>query len=717
MAIFEIQGPDGRTYEIDAPDQSAALSAFQRVSGSPSAPQSPAAFNDDSFGPSMNRTPDAGAYGPTVERSMGDPLAALSALTRNPEIRNFGDENRNSALGKADSVARGAADMMSLGFADEIAAGGDALFNPVFGTGNEGGSFGERYDRNLNQQRSTDAADSANRFGYRLTGQAAGAIGGGVGMARSGLSLAQNAANAGQGLGRVAGMSAVDGGLLGLTQGFGSGEGGLQDRALNAGKGTLIGAGIGGAAPLAIAGGLAALKPVASPLMARLNPQKYTDLALNATLRRAGTTPERVAKALQSASDDGQDVFSMVDAMGNSGQRMMSTVARTPNDARQEVIGSLMRRQTGQGPRLSNALAEGFGAPDTALQRGSSMTAARDELANANYAAARKDAGPVNLQRVISSIDDTVRPGVQQIVNPADEIAGDSIERALNSYRSRITDGKSVLTDFNRTLSLKKDVSDAVETAKRAGQGNRARVLGMLNAQLDEALETASPAYRAANDTFKTQSRAIDAIETGKNATSGRTRATDNISAFDGLTGNEQAAFRSGYADPWISKVEAASQLPTTNKARLLISDKTRHEFPAFAVPEEAAKLSRRIGREQKMFETLTAATGGSKTADNLADMADMSQFDPSVMQGLLTGGWKQAAVTAAMRGMNEVKGLPPSVVERVGRSLMISNPSEALSVLGSAAKRGQVSAKQRALVTSIINNIGAGSTARLGSP
>lgn len=717
MAIFEFQGPDGRTFEIDAPDQTAALSAYQRVSGGQSEPQSPAAFNDGSFGPSTNRTPDAGAYGPTVERSQGDPLAALSALTRNPEVRNFGDENRNSALGKADSVARGAADMMSLGFADEIAAGGDALFNPIFGTGNDGASIGERYDRNLNQQRATDAADSENRFGYRLTGQAAGALGGGIGLAKSGLSLAQNAANAGQGLGRVAGMSAVDGGLLGLGQGFGSGEGGLENRLVNSGKGAAIGGVIGGAAPLAIAGGLAALKPVASPLMARLNPQKYTDLALNAGVRRAGTSPERVAKALQSARDDGQEVFSMVDAMGNSGQRLMSTVARTPNDARQEVVGNLMRRQTGQGTRLSNALSEGFGAPDTAAQRTSSLMAQRDELANANYAAAREGSGPVNLQRVIASIDDTVRPGVQQIVNPADDIAGDSIERALNSFRSRMTDGKSVLTDFNRTLTLKKDVSDAVETAKRAGQGNRARVLGMLNAQLDDALESASPAYRAANDTFKTQSRAIDAIDTGTNAASGRMRATDNISTFDGLTGNEQAAFRSGYSDPWIARVEAASQLPTTNKARMLISDKTRQEFPAFAVPEQASKLSRRIGREQKMFETLNAAVGGSKTADNLADMADMSQFDPSVMQGLLTGGWKQAAVSAVMRGMNEVKGLPPSVVERVGRSLMVTSPDEALAILGKAAQRGQVSAKQRALVTSIINNVGAGSTARIGTP
>src|SRR5690606_447481 len=33
MAIFEIQGPDGEIYEVDAPDEGAAISAFQQYIG------------------------------------------------------------------------------------------------------------------------------------------------------------------------------------------------------------------------------------------------------------------------------------------------------------------------------------------------------------------------------------------------------------------------------------------------------------------------------------------------------------------------------------------------------------------------------------------------------------------------------------------------------------------------------------------------------------
>ena len=40
MAIFEIQGPDGSVYEVDAPDERAAVSGFQKFNGSPSTSQS-----------------------------------------------------------------------------------------------------------------------------------------------------------------------------------------------------------------------------------------------------------------------------------------------------------------------------------------------------------------------------------------------------------------------------------------------------------------------------------------------------------------------------------------------------------------------------------------------------------------------------------------------------------------------------------------------------
>ncbi|MGU3399143.1 hypothetical protein ACLBWS_05280 [Brucellaceae bacterium D45D] len=649
-------------------------------------------INDGTVGPTYAR---GGTKMPDPQNADGTYGKPPAGVVYNPKTGQMEDLsspiNPNVAQGQGAALGIGVGQGTGLGFLDEASA---ALTVP----------FGGDYEYNRERMREAERRAAKEHAPTYYGGQIGGALTGGFGLAKGGLSLTARAANSGASLSRMAGASAIEGAMFGAGQGFGSGEGGAYNRLNSAKNSAAIGAGIGAVAPYAIAGVSAASKPIVAPIMARLNPQKYADAALDTALQRSGTSVDKLTRALDNARADGQDMFTVADAMGHQGRRMLSTVVRTPNDARQEVFEQLVRRQTGQGDRLVNALTEGFGASDTAAQRAASLTAARDVLADANYAAARSNAGAVDISPVIQHIDDTIRPGVQQIVSPADDIAGDSIERALTGFRNRMTDGKSNLTDFNRVLTLKKDVSDAVEAAKRAGQGNRARMLGQLNNQLDNALESASPAYRAANDTFKSQSRVIEAVDTGKNAASARIRAADNLDTFANLQPGERAAFRSGYADPWIARIEAASTSPTTNKARMLITDKTAAEFPAFAMPNQADQMARRIAREQKMFTTANEAMGGSKTADNLADMADMANFDPSIFSGLMRGSIKDTAVAAFTKILTEARGTPKPVIQRLAKVLMETDPAAARSAMESALAQGKSTKGMRALINTIMN-------------
>lgn len=634
--------------------------------------------------------PDGKKYRISGETAEG----AVQALQKH-----LGDSDpRDSILGKADSFMRGAADTLSFGLADEIAAG--------LGTGF--GTLGD-YDEELARQRGIDEADYSDRFGYRLGGQVSGGLTGGVGLAKNGLSMTAKAADSGASLGRVAAASAADSTILGAGQGFGSGEG-LGDRLYKSGVGGLTGLALGAATPFAVAGAQKGLGAAAAPVMARIFPERYAQTAIGDTVRRSGMSVDDVAAALGKATDDGQDMYNVADALGLAGRRALTPVTKTPNDARQQVVEALQTRQVGQSDRLSNFLAEGFDATDTAAQREASLLAQRSASANTNYGAARDSAGTIDPSRAIAAADEFL--GVGGSLSRTN-IADDSIESAVSRAKSYLTDGESVLTDFNSALRSKQELDAMIEGAKPAVQ----RQLIPIRNALDDALSDASAPYANARDTFRQQSKAIEAVDTGRSAASGRMRSSDTIPRFNAMQPEEQAAYRAGYVDPYIARIEATSMAPTTNKARGLITPKTQEEFPAFAAPGRAEQMGERIAREQRMFETSNAALGGSATMENFADAAEMAKFDPAVLSKLFRGDIIGSVVDGAKLVGKEATGMQPRVVEQIAKVLMETNPQVAKSLLTEGSSRLSKSDQLRAKVISALIGSGAAGTGRLPAP
>jgi hypothetical protein len=615
-----------------------------------------------------------------------------------PEFRPVGVEGYDpktgevtKQIGKGESFGLGAADSTTFGFGDEIASYPGSWIS------------GKPRDKVLAEMRRLQSEAQSQNPGSYLSGQ----IGGGVAQAigTGGAGFGTNAIRSGAGLTRVAAGTAADGAIYGALQGAGGGTD-ASSRALGAGLGGVAGMGVGFAAPYAVAGVQAAARPFVAPIMSRVRPQPYAERAMAEGLRRAGYTTDQIADALRRARADGQEMFNVADAMGHSGQRMLSTVARNPNEMRQPVVDTLTQRQMGQGERLSNTLAEGFASPDTAAQRAAALTTQRGAAADVAYDAARRGAGPVDVSRVVAAADNILTPGITRVTGSSN-IADDSLEGVVRRARSLLTDGQSNLTDFSSVLRAKQDIQDMIGAAQRMGRNNQVRLLSQINSRLDEALESASAGYRAANDTFRQQSRTIDAVDVGRGAASGRTRAADNIQTFGGLTPEGQQAFRAGYADPMIARVESSAIAPTTNKARPLMTEKTGREFPAFAAPGRGDQMGRRIAREQRMFETANTALGGSKTADNLADAAEMGKFDPGVIMSLVQGRPIKAAVDSVARLLRESQGMTPGVIDRVARMLLETRPDVARAMLAQAARRGAVADGRRALANAIIRNMG----------
>jgi hypothetical protein len=598
--------------------------------------------------------------------------------------------------GMAGSAAMGAADIGGLGLADEGAAGLGYLLDKL------PGGQGRDYSQILGEiNRNQDAAFNQNPGSYRVgegAGIAAGLAGGAINAGVRG------AATVAPTLGRMAMDGLKFGAGLGAISGFGSGRD-LPSRLIGAGTGSVAGGVVGAGAPYAISAISAAASPFIAPLMARLNPEKYANSYLGKQLARSGKSPDDIADMLTRAQADDQGMFTAADAMGHSGQRGLSTVVRNPNEARQQIVDALIGRQMGQGDLLSNALAEGFNAPDTAAQRVASLAGQRESLANINYTNARRGAKPVNLNGALSTIDDLL--GRDPILGETALSRGPMGTR-LRALRDQMQKGGEQLVDFDRVLNLKSDMFQQMQRNPDVASELRP----VYNA-LDSALERASPQYRAANDAYRAQSRTIDAVDAGKRAASGRARATDTIQTFQGMQPGERNAFRAGYVDPLIAKVEASAIAPTTNKARPLVTEKTGQEFPAFAVPQRADKMGRRIAREQRMFETANAALGGSKTADNLADAAEAAQFDPSLLVKFATSPLK-ASGEAVLKALKAGQGLPPSVLSKVGEGLMTTDPAVARALLAPAASQTGREALRRTIIQLLLTDAGASGTPRL---
>jgi hypothetical protein len=608
--MIEVELPDGRVVEINTTDPTVAAQAAQKFLAS-SAPK-----------------PDK--YQQAAIDEQADLKAKGAGLTRRLA--------HGATLGADNTILAAATTPL------EMFKRG--TFNPI-----EGYNYAKaREDQIMGDARKNTGA----------LGTGAEILGGGVsgaGLAQGGLTAARFLAPE-AGLLARSGASAADAAGIGAFSGAMEGNG-LAERGANLLKGGLLGGVLGGATPGALALGGAALSPIISNIRARLNPEGFARSQVARGVSESRMTPAQIADEVSTAANEGQGMFTAADAMGNAGQRLLATTARAPGQARTDVVNFLDNRQAGQGRRISGALAEGFDSPQTAAQTEARLTAQRGADADAAYSAVRAGAGRTDVVPAINTIDRTIGTGPGQAL----QAANDSVEGALRPFRERLA--RVNPDDFEAVQRIRFDMADAAQNARQSGYGNRAREIGNAVRELDAAMEAASSGYRQANRNFAQASRDIEAVGQGRGAAM-RGRTEDIIPEFQAQSPQGQGAYRAGYVDPLIQQTQGAAF--GANKARPLIND--AFEAEANAMAPGAPLMQRRIGRENTMFQTRNAATGNSKTAENLADDAAMG-VDPTLIGQVLTGNWGGALRSVVASGSNALSGNTPAVRQAVADILM----------------------------------------------
>jgi hypothetical protein len=639
MAKFELVGPDGKKYEVEAPDAKSAVAALSKIT-------TPIAKNPD------------GTYGQAPEGFMLNPNTGQMEDLRSPN-------NPNVFTGRAAAVGLGAGQGLSYDMMDEAVGGARGA---VYGDGQYSTALMRESDRRAKE-------DYPLSYNVPKIG---GAILSSLGLG-SALGITAAPTVAGRAMQGV-GLGAAEGAMFGAGQGES-----LQGRAMGALGYGAAGGVLGGAAPFAIEGarrGIDAMigAPIAS--MRSAPSAVRASRAVETAVGRSGKTATELESALRLAVREGQPEFAVADALGNPGQRMLSGIARTPNDARNEIVDFLTKRQDTQGERLAGILDTAMNSPNnlgkTAREVKTGLESARSTAANTAYSAARGNAAPVDVRGALAAIDNRIG-GMQ-----GSGVVGDGIDAKLTRYRSRLAaspaslpDGTTAreLSDFDRVLGVKQEIADDIGAAVRAGRKNEARELGKIKDALDGALEASSAPYRAANDEFAQASRVIDAVDQGAAAARPTARSADVLNQYGGMTTAQQEAFRAGRVDPAIARIDSAAV--GVNKARPLTSGKAQAEFGAMA--SNPALLERQIGRENTMFQTGNAALGGSKTADNLADATEMQNFDYGVLANLFRGNLSSAMQQAIPTALNVLQGRNTATRAEIARALLSTDIKAAL--------------------------------------
>ena len=558
MAIFEVQGPDGKTYEVEAPSMEAAAEAI------------------GSFG----AMPKGGS-------------------SVNPEgMADF----QNRALTFGANAAQG----MSFGLGDE-ASGAVAGIKSMLG----GGDFlpayrAERDDARADMATISERYPNAATGGY-LTGAAIPAIT--AGPLATGESM----------LGTM-GRSGLLGMTEGALQGAGNADGrGIVGETI---KGGLIGLGAGIAAPAVIGAATLAKRGVFEglPQMFGKASQTKANRAIADALMRSGKTAPDIDALIAAAAREGQPEYRLMDALGLPGQRAANGLTRAGGAPGDEVAEFLSTRQSGQGERVGSFVEDAFDVKGTtAAKTQQGLIDARSTAADAAYDAARGNAAPVDVRGALGVIDTRIG-GMKGSGVAGDSIDGKLAGYRDRLAAQPGPDGvMRELSDFDRVLGVKQAVQDDIGAAVRAGRNNEARELGKLVKELDAALEGSSDMYRTANDGFRSASKVIDAVDEGALMAT-RGRAADNVPRFGAMAAAEQGAARTGYGDRLLMEL-GNMKYPSTNRALITGSEKRTAEAAAMATDPQlySSRIARERTMWDTQDKALKGSQTANNQADMVA--------------------------------------------------------------------------------------------------
>jgi hypothetical protein len=508
------------------------------------------------------------------------------------------------SLGRmADDAVRSIASGATLGFADEIAAGADALI----GRGS--------YDRNLAREQARDAQIPAST---KIPGEIAGGIGATVATApltgpaavATGLSRLPAAV-------RYPATGTVAGGL------YGAGEAKPGERMEGAGKGAAFGLGAGVVVPPSVA----ALGKLGSELRGAVMPSANVATDLGRAIKRDETTPDALIAATRQLQQTRPGVATLADAGGENVRGLVERVAQTPGAGRTTVVPFLNERQKGQMMRLSGDLKGLTGTSKSAT-----------EAINETMTQRKRDASPLYKE----AFDFNAREH-PEIVRAWTEITSTGYGRSFMmrpDFRKTLQTEYGISNPADAPLMVQIDVWKKVAddfVKDNLGKNNARVVQGMRN-QFLEIVDKANPKYAEARNAWAGPSEYLNAIEEGRNILSTKVSGEQLAAGLQGMTDAQREAYRIGAVSAIVSKM-GNDPARMADMTKYLRSPENRAKVAALMpTPEARQAWAERLDFEVSSSELTGRALGNSATARRLAERQDADSIVGDLVMDAIGG-------------------------------------------------------------------------------
>jgi hypothetical protein len=630
MATFEISGPDGAVFEVDAPEgaSEAEVMAFAKAQMSQA---------------------KSGSY--ETGRQEGNPVVrGLMNVAQGPTF-GFGDEIIGGVGGALKTLTNGKPLSENYRATRDYARGVQDQYREDFPIGSA--------VTQLMTAAPTMVANPLGRAGGAALGSLAPKAAAWMNPATKLAGVVPNtmrAAASGAGYGAVAG----------------AGESTAEDL-----SGVALDAGSGAAKGAAMAGALhpiqRAVGAVGSNVMQRVSDSSagtYAQQKVAQALARDGRGNLVESGALNPAGQVAARYrklgpeAAVADAGGENTRQLLDTLTTLPGRTKDRAQIFIHDRQAGRAGRLVGAADEALGTRGAGFQQTiEALDGARRQAAAPYYS---------QLQGLTAQVDDDVAA----LLGKTAGIHGEAqklyrLQTGEDLALGTLKKGDSV--PFAMLDTLKQSLYDAADSAKRQGNNKMARAIDDARVQLTGKLDQIAPkvdgqsVYKLARDAYAGPSQLIDAAELGRTAMKADT--FDVRSAVGSMSQSEAEAFRVGALQALREK--SGTQSGQTSILKMWMEPTTRDRLKAI-FGKDYREFSAAVAKEARL-KGLEGVGRGSQTASRMygagdldvAPLLDTATFATSAAHGNAPG-----MLTGAVNLWNRVK-TPEAVRDAMGQILL----------------------------------------------